>query len=99
MQEKNEKQEKDFQPPLQKERDGLSIDQIEGNRQGWSLDDIADQATQMSPDEIQRQAHRGDESSGDADARDTAGGPPSNETSQGREEAKNDVQGKANANG
>jgi hypothetical protein len=91
--------EKDMQPPLQDEREGLSIDQIEGNPQGWNLEDIAGEASQKDADEIYREARRGDETAGDADERDAAGSPNSNETAQGREESKNDVKGKANANG
>lgn len=91
--------EKDMQPPIQDEREGLSIDQIEGNPQGWNLKDIADEASQKETDEIYREARRGDETAGDADERDAAGSSNSHDTPQGREEAKNDVQGKANANG
>jgi hypothetical protein len=92
-------QEKDMQPPLQDEREGLSIDQIEGNPQGWDLEDIAGEASQKEADEIYREARRGNETEGDADQRDVAGSTSTNETWQGREESKNDVQGKANANG
>lgn len=89
----------DMQPPVQDEREGQSIDQIEGNSQGWNLDDIANEASQRTSDEIYREAARGDETKGDPDARDEAGRVDSNETWQGREEAKNDVKGKANTNG
>jgi hypothetical protein len=91
--------EKDMQPPLQDEREGLSIDQIEGNPQGWDLKDIAGEASQKEADEIYREARRGNETEGDADERDAAGSTNSNETWQGREESKNDVKGKANTNG
>jgi len=64
-------EEKDMQPPLQDEREGLSIDQIEGNPQGWDLKDISNEASSKEADE----------------------------TWQGREESKNDLKGKANANG
>lgn len=89
----------DMQPPIQDEREGLSIDQIEGNPQGWNLEDIAGEASQRTSDEIYREARRGDESEGDADERDAAGSSASEDTPQGREEAKNDVKGKANTNG
>jgi hypothetical protein len=92
-------QEKDMQPPLQDEREGLSLDQVEGNPQGWNLEDIAGQASQREADEIYREGRRGNESEGDANERDIAGRSNSNETAQGREEAKNDVPGKANVNG
>jgi hypothetical protein len=91
--------EKDMQPPVQDEREGLSIDQIEGNPQGWNLKDIADEGSQIETDEVFRQARRGDETEGDADERDEAGRSATKDTWQGREEAKNDVKGKANANG
>lgn len=87
-------QEKDMQPPLQDEREGLSIDQIEGNPQGWDLEDISNEASLKETDEIQREALRGD-----AGSRDIAGSSASEDTPQGREETKNDTQGKANANG
>lgn len=94
-----EKQEKDTQPPLQTPREGLRLDQIEGNPQGWNLEDIAGEASQQTDDEIYREARRGDETKGDADERDAAGSSASKDTPQGREEAKNDVKGKANTNG
>ncbi|MGC2235670.1 MAG: hypothetical protein WA584_05890 [Pyrinomonadaceae bacterium] len=92
-------QEKDMQPPLQDEREGLSIDQIEGNPQGWNLEDISNEASLKETDEIYREGRRGDETGSDADKRDIAGSPASEDTPQGREETKNDTQGKANANG
>jgi hypothetical protein len=69
------------------------------NREGWKVEKLADEASQQDVDEIQRQTLRGDETKGDADERDAAGRVDSNETAQGREEAKNDVKGKANVNG
>lgn len=93
-------QEKDKQPPFQDERQGISADEkLEGGRDEWSLQNLAAQGSQIDEDEIQRQALRGDETKGDADNRDVAGRADDNETPQGREEAKNDVAGKANANG
>lgn len=89
----------DMQPPMQDEREGQSLDQIEGNPQGWNLEDIANEASQRTTDEIYREGRRGDETEGDADERDEAGRSASKDTPQGREEAKNDVKGKANTNG
>jgi hypothetical protein len=94
-----QKSEKDTQPPVQTPREGLSQDQLEGDPQGWNLDDIAGQASQRSVDEIYREARRGDETEGDADERDAAGRSETKDTWQGREEAKNDIKGKANTNG
>jgi hypothetical protein len=95
MQEK----EKDMQPPYQKEREAVSIDNIGENKEGWELQQVAKEASQKDEDEIQRQTLRGDESKGNPDNRDNAGSVKPNETPQGREEAKNDVKGKANRNG
>jgi hypothetical protein len=94
-----ENKEKNMQPPYQKEREGLSSEEAAGSREGWNVQDLADQASQKNVDEIQRETLRGDETEGDADNRDMAGNVERHETAQGREEAKNDVKGKANANG
>lgn len=94
-----QKSDKDMQPPVETPREGLSEDQLEANPQGWNLKDIADQASQMETDEIYRAGRRGDETEGDADERDTAGRSETKDTWQGREEAKNDIKGKANTNG
>ena len=67
--------------------------------EGWNVKEIADEASQKTEDEIQRETLRGDETKGDADERDIAGSANRNETWQGREEAKNDIPGKENANG
>lgn len=91
--------EKDMQPPLQHEQEGLSIAQVEGNPQGWDLEDISNEASLKETDEIQRESLRGGETADDADESDIAGSPASEDTPQGREEIKNDVKGKANANG
>lgn len=55
-----------------------------------SAKEIAEQATNLSPDEIKRQMLRGDETEGDADERDVVGSANRSETPQGREEAKPD---------
>jgi hypothetical protein len=95
MQEK----EKDMQPPYQKEREGVSTDAAAESREGWDVQKLADEASQKDVDEIQRETLRGDETKGDADERDNAGKSGTSDTWQGREEAKNDVTGKANTNG
>ena len=94
-----QKPQKDTQPPLQVPREGLRLDQIEGKPEGWDLEDIAGEASQRTDDEIYREARRGDETKGDPNERDAAGSVDSNETWQGREEAKNDISGKDNSNG
>jgi hypothetical protein len=94
-----ENKEKDGQPPYQKERENVSTDAAEGSREGWDVQKLADEASQKDVDEIQRETLRGDETKGDADERDIVGKVDSNETWQGREEAKNDTKGKANTNG
>lgn len=60
----------------------------EVKREGWNISEIAEESTNKSADEITREVMRGDESKGDADERDLVGGVDSNETPQGREEAK-----------
>jgi hypothetical protein len=77
----------------------VPAEQFEGSRGGWEADEVAREASQQNEDEIQRQIKRGDETKGDSDTRDFVGSPDSNDTPQGREEAKNDVTGKANTNG
>lgn len=94
-----QKSDKDKQPPMQTPREGLSEDQLEGNPQGWNLKDIAREGSQIEEDEVLREGRRGDETEGDPDERDAAGRSETKDTWQGREEAKNDVKGKANANG
>ncbi len=66
--------------------------------EGWNIKELANEASQIDEDEIQRQTLRGDETKGNPDDRDNAGSVNTDETPQGREEAKNDVQGKANTN-
>ena len=90
---------KDMQPPYQDEREGVSTGEAAGSREGWDVDKLGDEASQKNTDEIQRETLRGDETEGDANERDIVGNVPTNETWQGREEAKNDKEGKANANG
>lgn len=71
----------------------------EEGKQGWKIDKLAEESSQISGDEIQRQVLRGDETKGDADERDHAGRTQSKDTPQGREEAKPDHKGAANTNG
>ncbi len=84
--------------PSQDQRDGVSQGD-EGQRDEWSVKELADEASQIDENEIQRQLRRGDETKGDAEERDIAGRSASRDTPQGREEAKNDIKGKANTNG
>jgi len=79
-----------FYQPMQKEK-RVSDDP--------SVDEIVEQGSVITPDEVHRQISRGDETKGDPDARDVAGGPDRNETPQGREESKIDKPGAANRNG
>jgi hypothetical protein len=73
--------------------------QDKGKNQNWDIEKLSKEASQKDEDEIRRQTLRGDESKGNPDNRDNAGSADSKDTPQGREEAKNDVAGKANANG
>ena len=63
------------------------------------LDAITEEASQADADDTVRRARRGDESKGDPDERDIAGGPRHADTPHGREEAKNDSREKENING
>jgi hypothetical protein len=78
---------------------GADINRNDQNAGKWGVEELSDEASQKDFDEFQRQIKRGDETEGDPDKRDEAGSVDSNETPQGREEAKNDVEGKANVNG
>jgi hypothetical protein len=69
------------------------------NTGDWSSDKLGDEASLKDKDEIQREIRRGGENEGDADERDAAGSASSDDTPQGREEAKNDKKGVANVNG
>src|SRR5215213_9871397 len=93
---------KDFQPPYQEERESLSTEEAaEGlDRPGRSeIKDITDEASHRDTDGVLRQTLRGDETKGDADARDVVGSTRSEDTPHGREETKNDKAGAANQNG
>jgi len=96
---KKQKMVKDMQPPLQSEREFESEEVSQTNRQGWNSDELAAQASGKDADEIQREMKRGGADGAAANERDVAGSVDSDETPQGREEAKNDVGGKANKNG
>ena len=97
-----EKKVKDFQPPYQEEREGLSREQLEGDPNGWDREDIkniTDEASHRDADGILRQTLRGDETKGDPDERDVVGATDFEDTPHGREETKNDKKGAANVNG
>ncbi|HTK36856.1 MAG TPA: hypothetical protein VL325_00060 [Pyrinomonadaceae bacterium] len=97
-----EKKVRDYQPPYQEEREGLSEQQLEGNPQGWTKEDIeeiTDQASNRDADGVLRQALRGDETKGDPNERDVSGAPEHKDTAYGREETKQDKKGAANING
>lgn len=61
--------------------------------------DLADEASNRDGDDILRELLRGDETVGDPDKRDNAGGPARRDTPQGREETKNDIADTENVNG
>jgi len=94
-----QKKAKDRQPLNRDGTQDLSSQGGIGQREGWDVDQLADEASQQDVNEIQRQMLRGDETKGNPNDRDIAGAVDPNETAQGREEAKNDIKGKANANG
>lgn len=94
-----EKSAKETRPSMPIPNEAQNGEQSADDPQNWDLKDLASQASQAMEDEIYRQGLRGDETQGDADERDIAGRSQTSETWQGREEAKNDVKGKSNANG
>jgi len=74
-------------------------DSNNGTSDRKGLGDINEEASQADSDDTIRRGLRGDETKGDPDERDVAGGVRSTDTPQGREEAKNDRGSKANRNG
>ncbi len=58
-------------------------------REGWNADELNAESANKPADDMVREILRGDESKGDIDSRDIVGGVDSNDTPQGREEAKN----------
>ncbi len=67
-------------------------------KQGWQSEELIEEAANEQADEITREMLRGDESKGNPDRRDIAGGVDSNETPHGREETKHKTGG-SNLNG
>lgn len=59
------------------------------NREDWNVDELNAESTNKPADETMREVLRGDATKGNADERDVAGSVDSDETPQGREEAKN----------
>lgn len=94
--------EKDHQPPFQKGREGFSSEELSSGPDRPSrseIKDITDEASHRDADAVLRQTLRGDETKGDPDARDVAGGTDFEDTPRGREETKQDKAGAANQNG
>ncbi len=60
-------------------------------RDNWSVENISEEAANESSDEILRKILRGDETEGDADERDIAGGVESADTPHGSEEIKTNI--------
>ena len=69
------------------------------NRDEWNVKELSEQSTNEMADETLRRTLRGDAEKGNPNDRDIVGAVNSNETQQGREEAKNDTRSKANRNG
>lgn len=69
------------------------------NREEWNVEQLYEEGTNEMSDEMLRRTLRGNEEDGNPDERDIVGNVDSNETPQGREEAKNDKRSKANING
>ena len=70
----------------------------EAGRDEWSVDKLHEQSSNELPDETLRRTLRGNEQKGDGDSRDIVGNVDSNETPQGREEAKKDTEGRLDQN-
>lgn len=64
-------------------------------RDNWSAKNISEEAANESSDDTVRKMLRGDETKGDANERDIAGGVESADTPQGSEEAKTKIKGSA----
>ena len=60
----------------------------DAERQGWQAEELAEEASLLESDEITRQILRGDETEGNPDERDVAGGVASSDTPHGRKEVK-----------
>ncbi len=69
------------------------------SREDWNVEQLTAEASNELPDDMLRRVLREDEGKGSPDERDYVGKADSNETPQGREEAKNDAGSKANING
>lgn len=57
-------------------------------RQDWNAEKLVEESANKESDEIVRQMLRGDETEGDADERDVAGSPDSEDTNYGRKQTK-----------
>ena len=90
MQQKNKQQQKSRHESAEDPKVGVGQ---------WDAEELGQQASKLDEDEIRRQMSRGDETRGDPDDRDAAGGPEFIDTPHGREESKNDRRGAANQNG
>jgi hypothetical protein len=70
------------------------------NREDWNAKQLIEESTGRSSDETLRDVLRGDETKGEPDDRDIVGSVNSQETPQGREEAKKDeTRGETENNG
>ena len=58
-------------------------------RQDWDAEQVVEESANKSSDDIVREMLRGDETKGNPDNRDVAGGVESADTPHGREETKN----------
>lgn len=68
-------------------------------QEGWNSKKLTEEASQKDGDEIQREMSQDNSADGKSNDSETVGSIDKNETPQGREEAKNDKEGKANVNG
>jgi hypothetical protein len=73
------------------EKDKANIPNVE--EQGWQSEEIIEEGAYQQADETTREILRGDETKGDPDQRDIAGGADYNETPHGRAETKHQTGG------
>ena len=60
--------------------------QRDAKREGWTAEELGEQSSYEGETEMGRRLRRGDETVGDADARDVAGDIPAGETPEARED-------------
>src|ERR671914_2151922 len=75
-------------PKLTGKSEGLFMTERDAKREGWTAEELGEQSSYEGETEMGRRLRRGDETVGDADARDVAGGGPLSETPEARGDKK-----------